>query len=89
MPGYNVHVLGLELSFSTEVPSDRLDQAVELIQDRYRGLEARGKHLSKERLLTYLALSLADDYLHDKERLLQLETRLHELVSQIDILEKI
>lgn len=88
MPGYNIHVLGLDLSFSTEAPSERLNRAVDFLHARYKDLESRGRHLSKERLLTYLALSLADDYLLDRDKLQQLEARLQQLVSRIDIPEK-
>jgi cell division protein ZapA len=88
MPGYNLHVLGLDLSFSTEAPPERLNTAVDFLQSRYKDLESRARHLSKERLLTYLALSLADDYLHDKDKLTQLEIKLEQLVAKIDIPEK-
>jgi len=40
--------------------------------------------MSKERLLTYLALSLADDYLQDQGKLLQLESTLQQLLTKID-----
>ena len=40
--------------------------------------------MSKERLLTYLALSLADDYLQDQGKLSQLEGNLQQLLSKID-----
>lgn len=79
-----MNVLGLELSFSADVSSDRMHNAVTFIEQRYRTLEGRASHLSKERLLTYLALGLADDYLHDQDKLMQLEKTLHQLVSKID-----
>lgn len=84
MPVYNLNVLGLELSFSADISSERMHKTVSFIEQRYRALEDRASHLSKERLLTYLALGLADDYLHDQDKLMQLENTLHQLVSRID-----
>jgi cell division protein ZapA len=84
MPVYNLQVLGLELSFSANISEERLGKAVELIEKRYRNLESQVGLMSKERLLTYLALSLADDYLHDKERLCEVENSLAKLISKID-----
>ena len=84
MPGYNLQVLGLELSFSANISEDRLLKVVDLINQRYRTLESQVGLMSKERLLTYLALSLADDYLHDQERLIQVEATLSQLISKID-----
>ena len=88
MPEYAINILGLELSFRTDVPPERINQAVDLIHERYRKLEERGGTMSKERLLTYLVLSLADDYLHDQEKLRQHEKVVRELLSKIDDPEK-
>lgn len=88
MPGYTLTVLGLELSFAADISPERLQSTVDFLQERYRELEGRAGHLSKERLLTYLALSLADDYLHDQEKLRKLEKTMEQLVLKIDIPEK-
>lgn len=77
-------VLGLELSFSADVPPERIHSAVDLLHERYGVLKGRANNMSKERLLTYLALSLADDYLHDQKKLLEHETTLQQLLTQID-----
>jgi cell division protein ZapA len=84
MPGYNLTVLGLDLSFAAEVSPERIHKAVDLVHQRYKDLEGRVSHMSKERLLTYLALSLADDYLHDQGKMSQLEGTLQQLLSKID-----
>ncbi|MDY0274237.1 MAG: cell division protein ZapA [Desulfomicrobium sp.] len=88
MPEYAITILGLDLTFRTNVPEQRINQAVDLIHERFKKLEERGGTMSKERLLTYLALSLADDYLHDQEKLQQHEQVVHKLLSKIDDLEK-
>ena len=77
-------VLGLELSFAADVSPERIHKAVDFVHQRYRDLEGRVSHMSKERLLTYLALSLADDYLHDQGKMSQLEGTLQQLLSKID-----
>ncbi len=77
-------VLGLDLSFAADVPPERIQQAVEFVHKRYQDLQGRASSMSKERLLTYLALSLADDYLHDQGKLEQLENNLQRLLSKID-----
>lgn len=79
-----MNVLGLELSFSADVSPERMHDTVSLIEERFSELKGQASHLSKERLLIYLALSLADDYLQDKDKLTELENTLHQLVSQID-----
>ncbi len=77
-------VRGLELSFAADVPPERIHQAVDFVHKRYSELQGRASNMSKERLLTYLALSLADDYLHDQGKLTQLEGNLQQLLSKID-----
>jgi cell division protein ZapA len=84
MPGYNLTVLGLDLSFAADVPPERIHRAVDLVHQRYSDLQGRVSNMSKERLLTYLALSLADDYLHDQGKMSQLEGTLQQLLSKID-----
>jgi len=77
-------VLGLDLSFAADVAPERINKAVDFIQQRYEILQGRASYMSKERLLTYLALSLADDYLQDQGKLRQLEGNLQQLLSKID-----
>ena len=77
-------VLGLDLSFAADVSPERIHKAVDFVHQRYRDLEGRVSHMSKERLLTYLALSLADDYLQDQGKLSHLEGTMQQLLSKID-----
>lgn len=77
-------VIGLDLSFAADVPPERIHKAVDLVHQRYQDLQGRVSNMSKERLLTYLALSLADDYLHDQGKMSQLEGTLQQLLSKID-----
>ncbi|MDO9582967.1 MAG: cell division protein ZapA [Desulfomicrobium sp.] len=77
-------MIGLDLSFAADVPPERIHKAVDLVHQRYQDLQGRVSNMSKERLLTYLALSLADDYLHDQGKMSQLEGTLQQLLSKID-----
>nr|WP_291322755.1 cell division protein ZapA [Desulfonatronospira sp.] len=81
---YNLNILGLDLNFKTDADPERIDQAREYLEKRYSELKNRGKKLSKERLLVYLALGLADDYLQSDIRLSLLQDRIDELVNKID-----
>ena len=84
MPNYNLNVLGLEISFSTEAGEDRVRRALAHLEERFDELDARGRTVGKEKLLTFLALSLADDLLESEKRLHQAHNRLAQLVAEID-----
>ncbi|WP_028574104.1 cell division protein ZapA [Desulfonatronovibrio hydrogenovorans] len=87
MPGYNINILGLDLTFRTDAGPERVEQASKLLEERFAELEKRGSKLSKERLLVFLALSLADDYLHSDQRLAELQAKVDEQLRKIDRLE--
>lgn len=84
MPSYTISVLGLDISFKTDADHARVDAAKRIIEERFASLAAKGKNLSREKLLTYLALGLADDFLLTCTRLGQLETKLEELLHRIE-----
>ncbi len=87
MSGYNINILGLDLIFRTDAGPERVEQASKLLEERFAELEQRGNKLSKERLLVFLALSLADDYLHSDQKLLDLEAKVDGLLQKIERLE--
>ena len=84
MPSYNLSILGLDLSFKTDAPQERVDSARELVEQRYNMLKAGGKALGKEKLLAFVALGLADDVLMSHRQLGDLETRVSKLLTKID-----
>jgi cell division protein ZapA len=84
MPSYNLTVLGFDISFKTDADEDRVRKAQTLVEKRFNGLNARGTRLSNEKLLIFLALSLADDFLQASERNDQLEEKIAELLDKID-----
>ncbi|GAB6038307.1 cell division protein ZapA [Fundidesulfovibrio butyratiphilus] len=87
MPSYMKDILGLELSFKTDAEPDRVDLAAGLVEERYRLLQSGGKNLSKEKLLTFVALGLADDLLMANQKLDEMENKLDKLLSRIKMPE--
>lgn len=63
MQNYKLEVLGQDISFKANADQERLEQARQMLDNRYSILKQHGRHLSKEKLLTFLALALADDLL--------------------------
>jgi cell division protein ZapA len=85
MPTYTLSVLDLEVTFTAAADHERVQQAKELLEGRFKDLQEHGRRLSKEKLLTFLALGLADDLLQCSQRLSELEGKLNELLAKINI----
>ena len=83
MPSYNKVILGLELSFKTDAEPDRVESAKALVEERYRLLNPGGKNLSKEKLLTFVALGLADDLMMANQRLAEMDQKLVKILNRI------
>jgi len=84
MPSYNLNVLGLDVSFKAEADQKRIADAKNLLEKRFNQLDFRGRQISKERLLIFLALGLADDLLQSNQKLSEQEARLARLLKKID-----
>lgn len=84
MRSYNLSVLGLEVSFKAEADPQRVEQARQLVEERYNKLKFHGKQLSKEKLLTFLVLGLADDLLQSNHQQQEHHKKLLELLAKID-----
>ena len=83
MHRYNLTLLGLNISFMAEADRERVDEAVALLESRFAKLDD-GRQISRERLLTFLALGLADDLLLSNRRQAEFEERLGKLVARIE-----
>lgn len=79
------YVLGLDISFKTGTDMDRVKEAAALIEKMYADQKrrARGKQ-TKDSLLTYVALGLADELLKMKIWREQVEERLDSLLAKIE-----
>lgn len=84
MQHFNLVILGTEISFKADADPARLEQAKRMLDDRFNILKQHGKHLSKEKLLTFLSLALADDLLVLQEKLAKVEEKTREIVTKIE-----
>ncbi|HBE95255.1 MAG TPA: cell division protein ZapA [Desulfovibrio sp.] len=83
MPRYTLALVGLEVTFKTDADQGRIDAARELIENRFADLVRTGGNISKEKLLTFLALGLADDYLESEAKLRRLEDRISGMLEKV------
>ncbi|MBG0777597.1 MAG: cell division protein ZapA [Desulfovibrionaceae bacterium] len=84
MPSYNLSVLDLNVSFKAEADPQRIQDAKTLVEERYEQLHFQGKQISKEKMLTFLALGLADDLLMSNHSVDAVQDRVERLVAKID-----
>lgn len=82
MSSYTLNILGLEISFKTDAESRRIEAAQALIRDRAEELTRNARDMSKEKVLTFLTLSLADDYLVAEEKRARLEEKISEILEK-------
>ena len=83
MAHYSFNVLGQEVSFRAEADPNRIEQARVLLEERYEKLQQHGKQLNKEKLLTFLALALADDLLQAREEMEESEKKVHSILDSL------
>lgn len=83
MAEYNLYVLGLEVAFKADAAPEQVERARVLLEERFEKLQQHGKAFSREKLLTFLALGLADDLLQAKANLQSVEERLEKLLENI------
>ncbi len=84
MQEYKLTLLGLEVSFRAEVTPERVEKARLLVEERFEKLRLQGGRTSKEYLLTFLVLGLADDLLQANEQLGGTEERLDAMLAKIE-----
>ncbi|MCG8532803.1 MAG: cell division protein ZapA [Desulfovibrionales bacterium] len=83
MRSFNLKILGTDVSFKSEADHDCVERAKQLVEDRYNELYTPGMPISKEKLLTFLVLGLADDYLQTSDKLKTIENRLRQLTERV------
>ena len=82
MPRYTLNLFGLEISFKTDAESDRIEAAQAYLESKYKELTSGAGDLSREKALTFLLLSLADDYLVNRGQLVRLEEKIGEILEK-------
>ncbi len=84
MPRYTLNLFGLEISFKTDAESDRIEAAQAYLDKKYNELTEGAGDLSKEKAMTFLLLSLADDYLVSTTKLKRLEEKIGEILEKTE-----
>ncbi|AAS97142.1 cell division protein ZapA [Nitratidesulfovibrio vulgaris] len=84
MRSFNLTVLGLEVSFKAEADPKRVESAKALVEERFDRLKFHGRQLSKEKLLTFLVLGLADDLLQANRRNDETRERIAAVLAKIE-----
>ena len=84
MQSHSLDVLGLEVSFKAEADPKRIERAKALLEERYKRLTQHGGHVSKEKLLTFLALALADDIIQAQDDKDATKNRVRKLLTSIE-----
>ena len=83
MAHYNFNVLGQDVSFKAEADPERIEKARVLLEERYNKLQQHGNQLNKEKLLTFLALALADDMLQAREEMQKSEQKVQSILERL------
>ena len=84
MHSFNITVLGMEISFRAEADPGRVENARVLVEERYEKLKFHGGQISREALLTFLVLGLADDLLQSHKQLDDVQNRIDTLLAKIE-----
>ena len=78
-----LNVLGVEIRFQTGT-SERIREAVQLLEDRFAAREKRSGGQSKEATLIFLALGLADEFLQTKSELERTHNAIRSILEKIE-----
>ena len=81
----NLTVLGLSIAFKPGADMRRVQEAVRLVEDRFADQKLRfhgGQ--TKDILLTFIALGLADDLLQSQKEQTDVQNRVEVLLSKIE-----
>ena len=83
MSTFEVTLLGMSMSFRTNAGPERVDAARALTEERFNRLAFHGRQLSREKMLTYVSLGLADDLLQSERQVEEMRERLDTLLAKI------
>lgn len=81
----NLTVLGLSIAFKPGADMDRVQEAIKLVEERFTDQKLRfhgGQ--TKDILLTFMALGLADDLLQSQKELAAVQDRVTAMLSKIE-----
>ena len=84
MPEHTVNVLGIDLVFRAEASPDQVNEAKTMVEERFEKLRQNGRLFSREKLLTFLAIGLADDLIQADKRVSAMQNRMHGILTEIE-----
>lgn len=81
----SVIVLGVEIPFKPGTDMNRVNSAVRLVEDRFANQQIKSRTLtSKNIILTYLVLGLADELLQAEKKQENMQAEIVKLLDKID-----
>ena len=84
MPEHIITVLGIDLVFRAEASPEQVEEARSLVEERFEKLSQSGRLFSREKLLTFLALGLADDLIQAKKQASAMQERMQNILAEIE-----
>lgn len=84
MPEHTITVLGIDLVFRAEASPQQVEEARALVEGRFEKLQQSGRLFSREKLLTFLALGLADDLIQAEKQAGAMQQRMHGILAEIE-----
>ena len=84
MPEHTINVLGIDLVFRAEASPEQVEEARGLVEERFEKLAQSGRLFSREKLLTFLALGLADDLIQAKKQAGAMQERMQGILAEIE-----
>ncbi len=84
MQDYKLTLLGLEVAFRADVEPERIEKAKLLVEERFEKLRLQGGRTSKEVLLTFVVLGLANDLLQAQDELGGTQNRIDSMLAKIE-----
>ena len=84
MPEHVITVLGIDLVFRAEASPEQVEEAKALVEGRFEKLQQSGRLFSREKLLTFLALGLADDLIQAEKQAGAMQQRMQGILAEIE-----
>ena len=84
MPEHVITVLGIDLVFRAEASPEQVEEARALVESRFEKLQQSGRLFSREKLLTFLALGLADDLIQAEKQAGAMQQRMQGILAEIE-----
>ncbi len=83
MRTFEFTLLGMEISFRADADPQQVETARALVEERFGKLAFHGRQMSREKMLTYVSLGLADDLLQSERQVGEMRERLEALLAKI------